>query len=407
MESILPTSDRPGSSDSGGFTTRRTRSSSITSPSSLTSPTTPNQDTNHRRLGTGFSILKLEMPRSQAPQASFPKILALPPWLQDTVTELDASHPLRAVFPVLHDASDPGGVKHSLESPLDYRTPRPAHPNDANRPSRFPSTPPRIPSRACQPDSDTSSEEPQPFPTHYPMYHNYPLLHPRSGSLTPCVDVLPQPGACPTAANSYPSPSAQTNLAETAHISGLETIPLSASSLNHDSPDTVSPAPRRGVEYDGVFRYNPSQTDSPTTAPPPSQPFVFERPIRVYFDSPIEDPISSDPLEPNDYDPFKLSDPEEYKNLSFKWTPFDLQTRTRKEPTAGELETNTRSPGTDEVIVPGGSSYDLAHPLAAVRSTCIVASCAPNLGTRYCPSILSGPRYICTQFRQKYQLPHS
>lgn len=333
MESIRSRSDRPGSSDSGGFTTRRTHSSSITSPSSLTNTTTPYQDTDHGRLGSGFSILKLEVPRSQAPQSSLPKILALPPWLQDTITELDTSHPLRAVFPALRDASDPGSVKHPLESPPDYLVSRSAHPNDANQPFRFPSTPPRIPSRACQPDSDTSSEEPQPFPTHYPIYHNNPLLHLQSGSHTPCVGALPQPGACPTAANSYPSSFAPINLADTAHISGLETTPLSASSLNQDPPDPVSPALRCGFEYDGVFRYNPSQTDSPTTAPPPSQPFVFERPIRVYFDSPIEDPISSDPLEPNDYDPFKL-DPEEYKNLSFKWASFDLQTRTRREPTA-------------------------------------------------------------------------
>ena len=72
--------------------------------------------------------------------------------------------------------------------------------------------------------------------------------------------------------------------------------------------------------------------------------------MRVYFDSPIEDPISSDPLEQMDYDPFKL-DLEECKNLSFKWTPFDLRARERRAPTPGELETGTKPPDIDEVIV--------------------------------------------------------
>jgi hypothetical protein len=45
---------------------------------------------------------------------------------------------------------------------------------------------------------------------------------------------------------------------------------------NHDPPDPISPTPTRNVEYDGVFRYNPSQTHSLIGATPPSQPFVFE-----------------------------------------------------------------------------------------------------------------------------------
>ena len=360
MESIRSRSERAESSDSGSFTTRRTRSSSITSPSSLTDPTTPHQDSDHRRLGTGFSILKAEAQRSQTPQASLPKILALPPWLQDTIAELDASHPLRAVFPTLHDTSNPGVVEHSLGNPHDCPAPPHAHPTDANQLIRFSSTP-RIQSRACQPDSDTSSDEPRPFSSNYPLYHNNSLLHLHSGSRTPSVGALSQSrGALPTATNSYPSSSARTDVTNAMHIFDSETAPRFALSLNPDPPDRAFPTPRCNLEYDGVFRYNPSQADSTTVTPVP-QPFGFERPIQVYFDSPIEDPVGSDPSEPNDYDPFKL-DPDEYKNLSFKWAPFDPQSGTRRELTEGEPEINARPPVSDEVPVSDGSSYDLAHP---------------------------------------------
>jgi hypothetical protein len=345
MESIHSRSERAGSSDSGSFTTRRTRSSSITSPSFLTNPTAPHQDSDHGRLGTGFSILKLEAPRSQTPQAPLPKILALPPWLQDTITELDISHPLRVTFPTPHDTSNAGAVEHSLENPSDCPMPRRAHPDDADRFFRFPSIP-RIHSRVRQPDSDTSSDELRPLSSNHPSYRNNTLLHLRPGSPTPSISALSQPeGAFPTATNSYPSSSARVNTSDTTHISDIKTVPSSASSLNRDPSDRAFPAPPCNPEYDGIFRYNPSQSDS-ATALPPSQPFVFERPVRVYFDSPIEDPVGSDPLEPNDYDPFKL-DPEEYKNLGFKWAPFDLQTGTRRELMTDEPKTSARPPGSD------------------------------------------------------------
>ena len=130
--------------------------------------------------------------------------------------------------------------------------------------------------------------------------------------------------------------------------SDLETTPLPASSSNPNTRPQFSPT-RRDPERDDIFRYDPSRAD-PTTTFSPSKPFVLEKPPRVYFDSPIEDPISSDPLEQNDYDPFKL-DPEECNNLSFKRTPFDLRARERRAPTPGELETGTKPPDTDEVIV--------------------------------------------------------
>lgn len=45
-------------------------------------------------------------------------------------------------------------------------------------------------------------------------------------------------------------------------------------------------------------------------------------PARVYFDSPIEDPSSSDPMEPEEYgyESFKL---EELEHIGFRWTAFD------------------------------------------------------------------------------------
>ena len=89
-----------------------------------------------------------------------------------------------------------------------------------------------------------------------------------------------------------------------------------------------------------MFRYNPSQADSTVDLLPP-QPFAFERPIRTYFDSPTEDPIGSDPLELDDHDPFKL-DPEECKNLGFKWAPFDYELRSADIP-----ETNAQSHDAD------------------------------------------------------------
>lgn len=369
MESIRSKSERTGSSDSGSCTTRRIRSSSIASPSSLTDPTTPHRNFDHGRLGTGFSILK--PPRSQAPRAPLTKILALPPWLQDAVTELDASHPLRAVFPAPRDVSDPSIFECSLDSSPDPSISQYANPNiDVNRSLYSPSTS-RIQPGTCQLDSDTSDEL-RPFPPNNPLYHN-PLLHLRCGPPTPSVSALPQlEMTLPAITIPYPSPSRRIATANTAHIFDLETVPLSASSLNHNPPDRVSPAPPRNLEYDGVFRYNPSQVDS-TTAPPSFQPFVFERPIRVYFDSPTEDPVGSDPLEPDDHDPFRL-DPDECKNLDFRWAPFDPQTGTLREPMGIEAETNTPLPAPDEVLTSDGSNHSLAHPFAPPRSVSIVIS---------------------------------
>ena len=330
MESIGSRSSRSVSSSSGSLTTRQTRSSSIASPSSFTNPSTTCQYSDHGRLGTGFSILKPEVPRNQTLQVPSPKILALPPWLQDTITELGASHPLRAVFPTLHDGSDPDVVESPLENSSDHPMPRRAHPDDSNWSFGFPSTPPRIPpSRPLKLDSDASvsSGEPQQISTHYPLYHKS-LLHLRPGSPTPSVGALTQlESPFAAAANSYPSSSTSVRAANTTHISEFKTTLCSPSlSLTHDPSGPVSPAPRNNAERDSVFRYNPSQDDSATPIPP-SPPFVFERPVRVYFDSPIEDPISSDPSELDGNDPFKL-DPEECKNLSFKWAPFDLRTGT-------------------------------------------------------------------------------
>ncbi|KAF9644604.1 hypothetical protein BDM02DRAFT_3190431 [Thelephora ganbajun] len=339
MESVHPRSGRPEPSNSGSFATRRTRSSSITS---LTNPTTPYQEPDHGRLGTGFSILKPEVPKNQPPQAPLHKILALPPWLQDTIAKLDASHPLRAVFPVLHDASDHSVADNPLENSSDHPIPQRAHPGNANWSFRFPSTL-QTQSRTCQPGSDASSDELQLFSTHYPVYHNS-LLYLRPGSPTPFTSVLSRPeGTFPTVADSCPSPSAPINVANPAHISGFETTPLSASSLNRGPPDQGPLATRRGVESDGIFRYSPPQTNSTAVLPP----FAFGRPIQVYFDSPIEDPVSTDPLEPGDYDPFKL-DPEEYKNLGFKWAPCDRHTRAKRLSTR-EPEASALACATDEV----------------------------------------------------------
>ena len=393
MESIRSRSGRAGSFDSGSFTTRRTRSSSITSPSSLTNPTAPHQDSDHGRLGTGFSILKLEASRSQTPQVSLPRISALPPWLRDTITELDVSHPLRAIFPTSHDASNPGVVDRSLGDPPDGPMPRHAHPDDAERPFRFTSAP-RIQSEARQPDSDTSSDELRPFSSNYPLYHNNTLLHLRSGSPSLSIDSQPE-GAFLTATNSNPSSSARANAADTAHIFGPETVPLSASSLNHDASDRVFPNPPRNLEHDGIFRYNPFQTDSATVLSP-SQSFVFERPIQVYFDSPMEDPVGSDSSEPNDYDPFKL-DPDEFKSLSFKWAPFDPQTGTRRELTTGEPKTSARLSVSDEVLVSDGPGCELAHPHPLLLGQPLFSpAVSPTREPEYfaVPCGANGPRYI-------------
>ena len=362
MESIRPRPNRQGSSDYGSSMTRRTRSSSITSPISLTNPTTQYQGSSHGRLGSKFSILKPTVSRSQTPHVSSPKILALPPWLRDTITELDGSHPLRGVFPPLHDDPDPITVKPPSENPPDYRIPQ----RGVNQSFCFPSTP-LVPSRTRLPHSDTSSDEPQAFSSRYPLYHNDPLLHLRCGSPTPSAGALSHSEvAFHTASNPNPNPSAPINMAKTPHICGVETTSLPAPSSNHNLRDPgVSPAAQRDVEGDDIFRYDPSRADS-TMALPPSEPFVFGRPTRVYFDSPIEDPISSDPLEPSDYDPFKL-DPEEYKNLGFKWAPFHPQAGVRREPISSEPETSAEPPSTGEVIasVVNGARA-LLTPLAAV-----------------------------------------
>jgi hypothetical protein len=263
--------------------------------------------------------------------------MTLPSWLQDTITELDASDPLRAVFPTLHDVSDPTLVDLSSENAPDYQIPR----HGANQSFCSRSTPP-IPSRARLPDSDTSSDEPQGFPAHsYPLYNNDFLLHVRSGSPTPPI------GAFPAASDYHPSPSALINVTRAPDICAeFQTTALPASSPNHILHGPVSPpaAAQRDVECDDIFRYDPSQADFTTPVFPPSGPPSFERTTRVYFDSPIEDPLSSDPLEPSDHDPFKL-DPEEYKRLGFKWTPFDRKTGMKEGKTSGEPETSGEPPG--------------------------------------------------------------
>ena len=353
MESIRSKSERAGSSDSGSFTTRRTRSSSITLPSPLTNPMALHRDVDHGRLGTGFSILKPS--RSQAPQAPLTKILALPPWLQGAITELDASHPLRAVFPSPRGVFDPdAAVDYSLDNSPDSPVPEHSNPNIyASRSLHFPSTS-RIQSRAFQLDSD-SSDELRPLSSNHSSHPNS-LLHLRSGSHALSVSAPPQPErSLPASTTSFPGPSTRVTTTNAAHIFDFETVPASASSLNRNSPDRVSPTPPRNLEYDGIFRYDPSQTDS-TAVLPSLQPFVFERPIQVYFDSPVEDPIDSDPLESTDHDPFKL-DPDEYKNLGFRWAPFDPQTGSRKELTGMEAETGTPLPAPDEVLASDGSSY--------------------------------------------------
>ncbi|KAF9784424.1 hypothetical protein BJ322DRAFT_848106 [Thelephora terrestris] len=335
VESIHPRAKGSSSSDCGSAMTRRARSSSLTMPSSLTNPTTPYQDSDRGRLGAGFSILKPMVSRSQTSHAPVPKITALPPWLQDTITELNASHPLRAVFPVLHEVSDPQVVNHPTENPPESPVP-PRH--GVNRPFCFSSTPPRVPSSTRLPDPDTSSDELQALSPHYPLYQTDSLLHLRSRSPAPSIGALSRSEVgLRTSTDSRPGTSALTNMTKNPDICEFKTPPLLASSSDRDPHETVSPATQRDVECDDVFRYNTSQADLPI-ALPPSEPFVFERPTRVYFDSPIEDPMSSDPLEPNDYDPFRL-DPEEYKNISFKWTPFDPQVGTRA-PTLPGSETS-------------------------------------------------------------------
>jgi hypothetical protein len=337
MESIHPSSDRSGSSDRASYMTRRTRSSSTTSHTSLTNPTTPYQDSDNGRLGSRFSILKPTASRSQTPHVSIPKIMTLPSWLQDTIINLDASDPLRAVFPTLHGVSDPTLVDRSSENAPDYQIPR----HGASQSFCSRSTPP-IPSRARLPDSDTSSDEPQGFPAHnYPLYNNDFLLHVQPGSpITPT-------GAFPAASNYHPSPSALINVARAPDIcAGFQATALPASSPNYILHDPVSPpaAAQRDVECDDIFRYDPYQADFITPVLPPFEPPGFERTTRVYFDSPIEDPINSDPLDPSDHDPFKL-DPEEFKRLGFKWTPFDRKMGMEEGTTSGEPETSGEPPG--------------------------------------------------------------
>lgn len=355
IESIRPRSDRPGSSDCGSFTTRRrTRSSSITSPTFPTNPTTPYQASDHGRLGRKFSILKPTTSRSQVQDGSLPKILALPSWLQDTIAELDGSHPLRAVFPTLRNDSDPT-VADGFDGNLsDFQTPR----HGVTQSLCLPPTPrSRTPPRTRLPYSDTSSDELQTLSARYSLYHDDSMLCLQSGPPTPSIDTFCHPEvAFPTTS----IPSASINVTGTPHICGFEATSLSASSLNHNLHDTVSPAAQRDDECDGVFRYDPSQADLTT----PSKPFVFERLTGVYFDSPIEDPINSDPLEPSDcdHDPFKL-DPEEYKNLGFKWAPFTPQTGLRRDPMSSEPETSAKPLGAGEVIASGNqSSHDWSNP---------------------------------------------
>jgi hypothetical protein len=91
MKSIHPRSDRPGSSNRANFTTRPTRSSSTTSDTSLTNPTIPYQDSDAWafRVRIFHFILKPTAARSQMQHVSIPKLVALPSWLQDTITEID------------------------------------------------------------------------------------------------------------------------------------------------------------------------------------------------------------------------------------------------------------------------------------------------------------------------------
>ena len=335
MENIHPRSDCQTTSDCGSFSTRRPR---ITTPSSLTDPTTIYRDSGHGRLGAEFSILKPAV--SKVSHACFPKILALPSWLQDTITELDVSHPLRTVFPTLHDVSDPSAIKEPPEDPTQYPPGR-----GANLHFFLPTTPPRS-SGARPQDSDTSSDEPQASSAHHSLYQNDSLLHLRSGpSIPPLSDLLQQETASIAASNHYPN----STLTKCPHICGSETNhPPASSSVRNPDDHLVSPATQQDAEYGDVFRYDPSHVYSGTVLPP-FKPFVFEKPIRVYFDSPTEDPIDNDLLEPSDFDPFKL-DPEEYRKISFKWVPFDLRTGTKRGLKSSEIETSPKPPGIGEAV---------------------------------------------------------
>jgi hypothetical protein len=120
---------------------------------------------------------------------------------------------------------------------------------------------------------------------------------------------------------------------------------LPASSSNHILHDPASspPSVQHDVECDDIFRSGPSQ-DFTTLVLSPSEPPGFERTTRTYFDSPIEDPVSSDPLQPSDHDPFKL-DPEGYKRLCFRWTSFDRKIGMKRGTTSSESETSGKLPG--------------------------------------------------------------
>ncbi|KAF7315732.1 hypothetical protein MIND_00089100 [Mycena indigotica] len=263
---------------------RRARSASSASGSSI--PKTPIDDyaSHHGRLGSQFSVLKLDTNRnsgwneSSSDPIESPSTTSsiLPTWLADTFSTLNAGHPLRLLLPPKSEPSTTGNtkddnpffitmLKESSPSVLEYEP----HPTTHSSP---------LPFSTAGPCSTIA------IPVDPPMEEHAPFS-------IPGHQLLP---TTPSQSNTF------------AHLSPVFALPSLSPQPTEDIPDSavflsdLHDPPPNADDDDLISFHTPSDRN----------------PHRmVYFDSPADDPIYSDPLDVG----------YELDSLDFQWTPFIQQ----------------------------------------------------------------------------------
>lgn len=344
---------------------RRRRTSSVSGSSSTASydiPRTPvdaYSSLDDGRVGLEFSTVKSQPHTKYARGAPLPSMdfmfghgdhptpnnkAQVPLWLQDTVASLKKSHPLRSFIPVpTIDAPEADPGHHVEEDVFAFQPPAPQQetddmlrvpdpmqpsymlPEPSNARSVLPFSMPGPGSDLAHAEwantvdtaYDLTQEDPQYAHSHGPPEEDVHLsaIPPEQGETSP--NRAPLPFAQP------PSPT----LVEddfSAHIElspqYLSSSPLTDSYMHDAQEPGLTPARTRSSSS----RTSDSISfPKPFSTPGPGSTFSVSSASRaptfkVFFDSPTEDPMMSDPMEKPDYE-LDL----DYDNLDFKWEKFD------------------------------------------------------------------------------------
>ncbi|KAJ7072337.1 hypothetical protein C8F01DRAFT_1243396 [Mycena amicta] len=277
---------------------RRARSASSTSGSSVPKTPVDEYDIHHGRLGPEFSVLKLAAnmwdgsSSDSCEQPAPPPHVPLPPWLADTFSTLGPTHPLRLLLPrtTRTEAGPIPLTEHDAISDLSDEAHFPVLEND------------------FEPETRSRSTSPMPFSTAGPCSTiSYPI-----DSILFADDQLPfsvpgprsiLPNAKAPALSDYLSPPQQSDalILPSRNLPGYNSPPSAPSPFEESMPeitdylsdlDDIPLIPTLGASCTPVSGYNARHA--------------------IYFDSPAEDPVHSDPLEVG----------YELESLDFKWKPF-------------------------------------------------------------------------------------